>query len=99
MTLIEIGKRNYLLCLILSHPLKVALLSPASRARPDRINWVCNERLYSGEGVRGRALELEAGGGYSTPLIACHARAVLVVEPVTDLRRMFRARCRVEGSD
>ncbi len=28
---IEIGRRNYLLYLVLPHPLKVALLSPASR--------------------------------------------------------------------
>jgi hypothetical protein len=35
-TLIEIGKRNYLLYLILSHPAKMALLSGGSRARLDR---------------------------------------------------------------
>ena len=48
---IEIGRRNYLLYLLLPHPLKLALLSPASRERLDRINRRFNEEIYSGEGA------------------------------------------------
>lgn len=44
---IEIGKRNYLLYLILPHPVKIALLTPASRVKLDRINQVSNERIFS----------------------------------------------------
>ena len=52
MTLIEIGRRNYLLYLILPHPVKMALLSEASRARLDAINRLFNETAYSGESAR-----------------------------------------------
>jgi hypothetical protein len=51
-SLIEIGGRNYLLYLILPHPMKVALLSRESRARLDRINTGFNEPVYSGEGAK-----------------------------------------------
>ena len=51
MTLIEIGKRNYLLYLILSHPIKMALRFGDSRARLDRINAGFNDRVYSGAGA------------------------------------------------
>src|SRR3989442_14053462 len=51
MSLIEIGGRNYLLYLVLPHPMKIALLSGESRARLDRINSGFNERAYSGEGA------------------------------------------------
>lgn len=125
---IEIPRRHYLLYLLLPHPLKMALLSPASRERLDRINRGFNERLYSGEGAAaydaihrygeaeqheypscvlvaeswvgggyGRALELGAGGGYFTALIARHAESVAAVEPVPDMQRMLRARCAAEG--
>lgn len=48
---IEIARRHYLLYLLLPHRVKVALLSPGSRARLDRINTVFNDTLYSGEGA------------------------------------------------
>lgn len=48
---IEIARRNYLLYLLLSHPRKMALLSPASRLELDEINRRFNERLYSGQGA------------------------------------------------
>lgn len=51
MSLIEIGGRNYLLYLILPHPMKVALLTRESQGRLDRINTGFNEQVYSGEGV------------------------------------------------
>ena len=125
---IEIGRRNYLLYLLLPHPLKLALLSPASRERLDRINRRSNEEIYSGEGAAaydrihgyagadqheyparalvaslwapegyGRALELGAGTGYFTALIARRAERVVAVEPVPDLERVLRERCRAEG--
>lgn len=125
---IEIGRRNYLLYLVLPHPLKVALLSPASRGKLDRINRGFNEGLYSGEGATaydrihryaeeeqheyparalvgevwapegyGHALELGAGSGYFTGLIARRARSVLAVEPVPDMQQVLRERCRAEG--
>ncbi|MBI2526461.1 MAG: class I SAM-dependent methyltransferase [Candidatus Rokubacteria bacterium] len=125
---IEIGRRNYLLYLLLPHPLKLALLSPASRERLDRINRAFNEEIYSGERAAaydsihgyaeaeqheypaqplvashwapegyGRALELGAGSGYFTALIARRAERVLAVEPVPDLARLLRERCRAEG--
>lgn len=50
---IEIGRRHYLLYLLLPHPAKVALLAPGCRARLDQINRAVNQRLYSGEGARG----------------------------------------------
>ncbi len=127
MTLIEIGRRNYLLYLILPHPLKVALLSADARAKLDRINRAFNERAYSGEAATGydrlhryaeaeqheypatilvsevwgredygRALELGAGSGYFTALIARRARSVVAVEPVGDLQAVLRARCEAE---
>jgi ubiquinone/menaquinone biosynthesis C-methylase UbiE len=48
---IEIAGRHYLLYLLLPHWAKVALLSPGSRARLDRINTAFNDTLYSGEGA------------------------------------------------
>src|SRR5207249_4380769 len=51
MALIEIGRRNYLLYLVLPHPVKMALLSRASRAKLDVINRLFNETVYSGEGA------------------------------------------------
>jgi SAM-dependent methyltransferase len=48
---IEIAQRHYLLYLVLPHWAKIALLSPASRARLDRINGAFNDTLYSGEGA------------------------------------------------
>jgi ubiquinone/menaquinone biosynthesis C-methylase UbiE len=125
---IEIGQRHFLLYLLLPHRLKVALLSPVSRERLDRINRGFNEGLYSGEGAAaydtihgyaladqhdyparalvtdvwapggfGRALELGAGSGYFTALIARRAERVVAVEPVPDLSRVLSERCRAEG--
>ncbi len=125
---IEIGQRNYLLYLLLPHPRKLALLSPASRDRLDRINRGFNETIYSGTGADGydaihgyaeaeqhdyparglidsvwapegfgRALELGAGSGYFTALIARRATSVVAVEPVPDLGRVLRERCAKEG--
>ncbi len=125
---IEIGGRNYLMYLLLSHPRKIALLSPDSRARLDQINRRFNEAIYSGASATGydeihgyaqdeqhdyparalidsvwategygRALEVGAGSGYFTPLIARHADRVIAVEPVEDLARVLRERCRAEG--
>jgi ubiquinone/menaquinone biosynthesis C-methylase UbiE len=48
---IEIARRHYLLYLLLPHWAKVALLSPDSRARLDRINLAFNDAIYSGEGA------------------------------------------------
>jgi ubiquinone/menaquinone biosynthesis C-methylase UbiE len=125
---IEIGQRNYLLYLLLSHPCKIALLSTASRDRLDRINRGFNERIYSGTGAAdydaihgyaeaeqheyparglissvwapegfGRTLELGAGSGYFTALIARRATSVVAVEPVADLVRVLRKRSQAEG--
>ena len=125
---IEIGQRNYLLYLLLPHLMKERMLSPASRAKLDRINRLFNETLYSGEGAvaydrihryaeeeqheyparplvadvwagrgYGRALELGAGSGYFTVLIARRARHVTAIEPVADIRRVLVDRCRAEG--
>jgi ubiquinone/menaquinone biosynthesis C-methylase UbiE len=125
---IEIAERNYLLYLLLPHPAKIALLSPASRERLDRINRGVNESIYSGQGATaydtahryaeaeqheypasalidrvwapegyGRVLELGAGTGYFTARIARRARSVLAVEPVPDMQRVLRARCRAES--
>lgn len=124
---IEIGQRNYLLYLLLPHPLKVALLSPASREKLDRINRSFNEALYSGEGAvaydrihryaeeeqheypsralvadvwapagYGHALELGAGSGFFTALIARRATSVTAVESVPDMQRVLSERCRSE---
>jgi ubiquinone/menaquinone biosynthesis C-methylase UbiE len=125
---IEIGRRNYLAYLLLSHPAKIARLSSDSRHRLDDINRAFNERIYSGEGAReydrihryaeadqndyparalvdetwagkgyGRALELGAGSGYFTALIARHASSVVAVEPVSDIRTVLAERCQREG--
>src|SRR3989442_6966464 len=51
MALIEIGRRNYLLYLVLPHPMKTALLSKGSRAKLDTVNRLFNETAYSGEGA------------------------------------------------
>jgi SAM-dependent methyltransferase len=48
---IEIGARNYLLYLVLPHPLKMALLSASSRLALDRINHEGNVEIYSGAGA------------------------------------------------
>jgi ubiquinone/menaquinone biosynthesis C-methylase UbiE len=125
---IDIPRRHYLLYLVLPHPVKVGLLSPASRERLDRINRGFNEAIYSGDGASaydrlhryaeaeqhefparalvesvwapdgfGRALELGAGTGYFTTLIARRATSVLAVEPVADMRRVLGRRCAEEG--
>ena len=125
---IEIGERNYLLYLLLPHPRKIALLSPASRERLDRINRGFNETIYSGTSAAGydvihgyaeaeqheyparglinsvwapegfgRALELGAGSGYFTALIARRATSVVAVEPVAVLARVLRQRAQEEG--
>jgi ubiquinone/menaquinone biosynthesis C-methylase UbiE len=123
---IEIARRHYLLYLLLPHWAKVALLSPASRSRLDRINLAFNDALYSGEGADGydrihryaadeaheyparalvedvwpgaagygRALELGAGSGYFTTVIAQRAESVVAVEPVADMRAVIDKRCR-----
>jgi ubiquinone/menaquinone biosynthesis C-methylase UbiE len=127
---IEIGRRHYLLYLLLPHPLKSRLLTAASRAKLDRINRTFNETIYSGTGASGydqihryaldeqheyparplvdqvwpgagygRALEVGAGSGYFTTLIARHARSVLALEPVADMQAVLKARCRAEGVD
>src|SRR5438093_11185637 len=128
MALIEIGRRNYLLYLVLPHPVKMALLSKVSRAKLDGINRLFNETVYSGEGAAnddqlhryaeaeqhdhpcrtliehvwapegyGRALDLGAGSGYFTTMIARRAQSVIAVEPVPDMQPTLRARCTAEG--
>ena len=128
MALIEIGSRNYLLFLVLPHPVKMAFLSETSRTKLDTINQLFNETAYSGEGASnydqihryaeaeqhehpcrtlieevwapegyGRALDLGAGSGYFTTMIARRAKSVLAAEPVPDMQRTLRARCRAEG--
>jgi len=128
MALIEIGRRNYLLYLVLPHPVKMALLSRASRAKLDVINRLFNETVYSGEGASnydqihryaeaeqhdhpcrtliedvwapegyGRALDLGAGSGYFTTMIARRAKSVIAIEPVADMQRTLRARCAAQG--
>jgi ubiquinone/menaquinone biosynthesis C-methylase UbiE len=127
---IEIGRRHYLLYLLLPHPLKWRLLTAASRAKLERINRTFNETIYSGPGASaydrihryaedeqheyparplvervwpgagyGRALEVGAGSGYFTTLIARHARSVLALEPVADMQAVLKARCQTEGVD
>ena len=131
MALIEIGRRNYLLYLVLPHRLKMALISPESRAKLDQINSGYNEHAFSGDRAEqydrlrgyeddaqreyparalvaevwgapgrgadgddyGRALELGAGSGYFTALIARRARSVIAIEPVADLQKVARERC------
>lgn len=48
---IEIGRRHFLLYLLLPHPLTSRLLTTASRANVDRINRSFNESIYSGTGA------------------------------------------------
>jgi ubiquinone/menaquinone biosynthesis C-methylase UbiE len=127
---IEIGRRNYLAYLLLSHPAKIARLSSESRRRLDDINRAFNERIYSGNGASeydqihryteadqndyparalvddiwaregyGRALELGAGSGYFTSLIARHACSLVAIEPVPDIRAVLEDRRRREGLD
>ena len=131
MALIEIGRRNYLLYLLLPHRLKMALISRESRAKLDQINSGYNEHTFSGDRAEqydrlhryeddaqheyparalvaevwgapgrgadgdayGRALELGAGSGYFTELIARRARSVIAIEPVADLQKVARERC------
>lgn len=45
----------------------------------------------------GRALELGAGSGYFTRLIAARAQAVIAVEPVPDMQRVLREGCGAHG--
>jgi ubiquinone/menaquinone biosynthesis C-methylase UbiE len=45
----------------------------------------------------GDALEIGAGSGYFTVLIARRAKSVIAVEPVADLRAVIEERCRREG--
>ena len=50
------------------------------------------EEVWPGRGY-GRALELGAGSGYFTLLIAARAESVIAVEPVPDMRRVLSERC------
>jgi ubiquinone/menaquinone biosynthesis C-methylase UbiE len=50
-------------------------------------------------GGYGRALELGAGTGYFTVLIARHAHSVIAFEPVSDMREILTDRCRRAGLD
>lgn len=50
-------------------------------------------------GGYGRALEVGAGSGYFTTLIARHARSVVALEPVPDMQAVLKSRCRAEGVD
>jgi SAM-dependent methyltransferase len=54
------------------------------------------DRIWAPEGY-GRALELGAGSGYFTAIIARRAKSVTAVEPVPDMQRVLRERCRAEG--
>ena len=54
------------------------------------------EEVWPGRGY-GRALELGAGSGYFTRLIARRADAVTAVEPVPDMRRVLRQGCETHG--
>ena len=54
------------------------------------------EALGDGKGY-GRALDLGAGAGYFTCIIARRAESVLAVEPVPDMQRALRARCLAAG--
>jgi SAM-dependent methyltransferase len=54
--------------------------------------------LWAQEGY-GRAVDLGAGSGYVTALIARHAQSVVAVELVPDMQRMIRDRCAREGLD
>ena len=50
-------------------------------------------------GGYGRALELGAGSGYFTVMIARHATSLLAVEPVPDMQAVLADRCRTAGVD
>jgi SAM-dependent methyltransferase len=125
---IEIGRRNYLLYLVLPHLSKTSLLTEDSRLKLDRINRLVNEAIHSGEratsydqahrydeaeqleyptrvlvtetwapGGYGRVLEVGAGTGYFTVMIARRADSVVALEPVPDLRKILETRCEAEG--
>jgi ubiquinone/menaquinone biosynthesis C-methylase UbiE len=118
---IEIGRRYHLLYLRLPHRMKSRLLTPASRAKLDRISGAGasdydqihryaedEQHEYPArplvarvwpQGGYGRALEVGAGTGYFTTVIARHARSVIAPEPVTDMQEVLKARCRAEGVD
>ena len=49
---IEIGRRNYLLYLLLPHRIQSRLLTAACRAKLDRITRAFNETIYSRDGAR-----------------------------------------------
>ena len=55
------------------------------------------EAAWAGRGY-GRALELGAGSGYFTRLIASRAETVVAVEPVPDMQRVLRERCKTYGT-
>ena len=55
------------------------------------------EEAWAGRGY-GRALELGAGSGYFTRLIASRAESVVAVEPVPDMQRVLRERCKTYGT-
>jgi ubiquinone/menaquinone biosynthesis C-methylase UbiE len=54
--------------------------------------------IWPGKGY-GRALEVGAGSGYFTTLIARHAKSVIALEPVPDMQAVLKARCRAHGVD
>ena len=54
------------------------------------------EEAWPGRGY-GRALELGAGSGYFTRLIAARAQTVIAVEPVPDMQRVLRDGCEARG--
>jgi ubiquinone/menaquinone biosynthesis C-methylase UbiE len=54
------------------------------------------EEAWPGRGY-GRALELGAGSGYFTRLIAARAQTVVAVEPVPDMQRVLREGCEARG--
>ena len=54
------------------------------------------EDVWPGRGY-GHALELGAGSGYFTRLIARRAAAVTAVEPVPDMQRVLRQGCEAHG--
>ncbi|HWN90023.1 MAG TPA: methyltransferase domain-containing protein, partial [Verrucomicrobiae bacterium] len=54
------------------------------------------EEIWPGRGY-GRALELGAGTGYFTRIIARRAQSVVAVEPVPDMQRVLLAGCESEG--
>jgi len=125
---IEIGRRNYLLYLLLPHLSKTSLLTEDSRLKLDRINQLVNEAIHSGDraisydqahrydeeeqleyptrvlvtetwapGGYGRVLEVGAGTGYFTAMIARRADSVIALEPVPDLRKILETRCEAES--